>query len=350
MPVINLQQINPLTDITTTNTLLHEVIPITGTILAGTYGGFPNENNVKNYIHGMFQSIYDYPYLSSSANHLMDLTMGYDEQSALYNPSHVQNSKKTNMYNQMAQILLGYTSSTADSIRKFEKDLQLDGSGAMQNVFFMSLSRLLTKDEIKRNSFSITLGKGNWATPWSSLMTLADMSASYGSNGGVGSSVGGDYGVLYDVTSSGVTHGVVFYQAGIVALSSSIFRGVAQFNQKGASYDSVAASFTGSSMTSSCNAFRRRIKTMSFNNTTEINSTIYFCRIPHNQFNYSSNPTYVTGSKIRVKNVASDPPVSYLTTVGLYNAAGEMLAVAKVSEPLRKDNANDITIRVRLDY
>ena len=89
---------------------------------------------------------------------------------------------------------------------------------------------------------------------------------------------------------------------------------------------------------------------MSYNNTTEINSTIYFCRAPVNKFNYSSNPTYVTGSKIRVKNVASDMPVAYVTTVGLYNASNELLATAKLSEPLRKDPTNELTLRVRLDY
>ena len=52
-------------DITSTRTLLHEVVPITGTIVSGTYGEtntvteFPAEENIKNFSHGMFQSIYD---------------------------------------------------------------------------------------------------------------------------------------------------------------------------------------------------------------------------------------------------------------------------------------------------
>ena len=49
-------------DVTSTRTLLHESIPITGTIPSGTYA----DNNIKNYSHGMFQTVYDYPYLSSS--------------------------------------------------------------------------------------------------------------------------------------------------------------------------------------------------------------------------------------------------------------------------------------------
>ena len=60
-------------DQVSTRTLLHESIPVTGTILSGTYA----DNNIKNYSHEMFQSVYDYPYLSSSANHILDITCGF---------------------------------------------------------------------------------------------------------------------------------------------------------------------------------------------------------------------------------------------------------------------------------
>ena len=49
-------------DITSTRTLLHEAIPITGSIVSGTYlENGDNETNIKNYSHGLFQSVYDYP-------------------------------------------------------------------------------------------------------------------------------------------------------------------------------------------------------------------------------------------------------------------------------------------------
>jgi len=104
------------------------------------------------------------------------------------------------------------------------------------------------------------------------------------------------------------------------------------------------------SISGNCDAVRHRLQNITYNNTTEINSTIYFCRLPVNKFNYSTNPTYVSESKIRVKDVATDMPLSFVTTVGLYNAANELLAVAKLSEPLRKDPSNELTLRVRLDY
>ena len=62
------------------------------------------------------------------------------------------------------------------------------------------------------------------------------------------------------------------------------------------------------------------------------------------------HPTYLSQSKIRVKERASDDPISYITTVGLYSPGNELLAVAKLSEPLKKTPANEFTLRVRLDY
>ena len=98
------------------------------------------------------------------------------------------------------------------------------------------------------------------------------------------------------------------------------------------------------------NYLRTRIDNISFNNTTELNSTIYFCRANHNDFNYSTNPTYLNSSKIRVKQDRTDAPVSYITTVGLYSSDGALLAVGKLSEPLKKAPDVEYTLRARLDY
>jgi len=377
MPVLNFQQLTNA-DKTTTRTLLHEAIPITGTILTGAYSAGAN---IKNYTHGQFQSVYDYPYLSSSANHIFDISVGYDESSgcsaSAVAGTGVQIDKKINMYNQFAQTYLGFTGSS-NTVELFESDLSfVDNNAQMKQCFFVNFSRLLTKDQIKKGSVSLTVSSASWGdgTPGDTvfdtdLITLTDASASEGTNAGVKNTLAGDYGVLY--TSGNVAHGLVFYQAGTLVLSSSLFAsssnavtdasvaagGPNTFNSgsvlSGSSTNytplTVVQSLVSASISGSCDALRHRIKTLSFNNTTEINSQIYFCRVPHNKFNYSSNPTYLSGSKIRVKTSAADQPVSYITTVGLYNSAGELLATAKLSEPLRKDPNNEITLRVRLDY
>ena len=273
MAVRNYESLDGTNDVTTTTTLLHEAIPLTGTIVSGTYGAFRSERNIKNYTHGMFQSVYDYPYLSSSANHIFDVTIGYDEKSVLSGTSatNIQNSKKINLYNQFAQVLLGYTSSTGDGVRKFESDLLLDGVGTMNQCFFLTFSRLLTKDQVKKGTFSITLGTGSWDTPFkthagaaTATRTLTDASASVSGEGTVNTD-GGDYGILFDNAQDSVAYGAVFYQAGIAIISSSIFAvgnsavadGGAQFSSDPtAGYQSVTASMSGSQISSSCNAFR----------------------------------------------------------------------------------------------
>jgi hypothetical protein len=348
MPV-EYKQFNPSQDVTTTKTLLHEVIPITGSILSGTYGTFPNEGNIKNYSHGMFQSVYDYPYLSSSANHIIDITVGYDEDSGL-SGSGTQNAKKINLYNQYAQVLLGYTGSEADSVRKFERDTTLDQTGSMKEVIFLSLSRLITKDQIKKGSFQLSIGTGSsFSDPFAGgTLTLTDAQAT--DTGGTNPAQGGDYGVLY-TSSVGINansgFGNIFYQAGIVVLTASVFGASSEMDSSARTIDDL---LTGSAISASCDAIRHRISNLTFNNTTEINSKIYFCRAPFNRFNYSANPTYTSGSKIVTKNVAADTPIAYITTIGLYSSSGELLATAKLSEPLRKDPTNELTLRVRLDY
>ena len=342
MPLINYEALDSSTDVTTTKTLLYEAIPLTGTIVSGTY----SDENIKNFTHGMFQAVYDYPYLSSSANHIFDLTVGYSSNSSLSGSvSATQESKKINMYNQFAQVLLGYTGSE-NIVREFERDLTIDGSGKMLNTFMINFSRLITKDQIKKGSFSLIVGTGSWANPFGFTETLTDASAS--ATAGTTNTLGGDYGVLYN--PSNVTRGIVFYQAGIAILATGSWDSVTDFNSASAGTSSVTQTLASASISGSCDALRHRIKNISFNNTTEINSTIYFCRVPHNKYNYSANPTYLSSSQIRVKSIASDTPISYITTIGLYSPNNELLAMAKLSEPLKKDPTNEITLRVRLDY
>lgn len=93
---------------------------------------------------------------------------------------------------------------------------------------------------------------------------------------------------------------------------------------------------------------------ITFQNKTEINSTIYFIRASPDEFNYSSNPTYTDQTGRIVVTDASvnalEKPFSYITTVGLYGDFDDLLAVAKLSRPVEKNDEKDLTIRVRLDF
>lgn len=169
----------------------------------------------------------------------------------------------------------------------------------------------------------------------------------------------GEYGLLYTASAAprGAIVGHVYYQAGIAVLTASLFSGAFGDPASPPSFEAydvesqVSDELTGSTITNLSNGLRYFIKNVEFNNTTELNSTIYFCRANTQDYNYSSNPTYVSASKIIVKN--DNPkaePVSYITTVGLYSSDNELLAVAKLSEPLKKSPSNELTLRVRLDY
>ena len=81
-----------------------------------------------------------------------------------------------------------------------------------------------------------------------------------------------------------------------------------------------------------------------------ISSNYVFVRARNSEFNYSINPSNVTGSGELRHNVMVDSPQSYITTVGLYNDNNDLLAVAKLSRPLLKDFTKESLIRIKLDY
>ena len=343
-------------DIANTRTLLHEAIPITGTIVSGTY----SDENIKTFAHGMFEAVFDYPYLSSSANHIFDISAGLSPQSDMSSSSNTQNAKKINIYNQHAQVLAGYD--TAGNVLEFDQDGDVAGGGTkMRQCIFVNFSRLLTKDEIKKDSFRFNLFStashrtASAERPRAGLRTVGDYGAAtdYKVN-----SPAGEYGLLYTSSATPTSDSVVghiYYQAGIAVITASYFSGAFQdpsgpFSPQGKK--SIDNAFTGSTINNIANAFRFQVDDINFNNTTELNSTVYFCRANTLDYNYSSNPTYLTASKIRVKDGLSTKaePVSYITTVGLYSPDNELLAVAKLSEPLKKTPSNEVTLRVRLDY
>ena len=337
-------------DVLSTQTELYESIPITGSLIYGTYPE-PSaaDSSIKQYTHGMFQTVYDYHHASASANQLFDLSVGLSPSSSLYTTAvggsdatiKASAALKLNMYNQMAQLLSGYDKS--NNLQRFDQDGDLDPSTTKHDeVVFMAFSRILTKDSVQKGSFEIILGTGDATnnTHFSSTVTIKDTLADtdYFVN-----SPAGHYGIL---KNGSVNVGLIYYDAGIAVLSKDVFSGLSNFGA-GKSTD---ATFQDSTIDDVSTQMRQRIRNIKFNNVTELNSTIYHCRVAGADFNYSTNPTYLSQSKIVVKNEASNEPVSYITGVGLYSENGELLAVAKLSEPVKNTPDSDFTIKVRLDY
>ena len=273
-------------DVISTRSMLHEAIPLTGTIVSGTYA----DNNIKNFSHGMFQSIYDYPYLSSSANHVVDLTVGFSPNSSLSASSptvalNPQQAKKINIYNQMAQVLVGYD--VTGNVRQFDQDGNLAGGTKLKECIFINFSRLLNKDEIKKASFSMTVVTGTSLVILEDPVLIQDLGAltSYKVN-----SPAGEYGLLFSGSAdgtgpgpdaSGKPAGLIFYQAGICVLTASVFssiagatagRCVSRFSSRpgwhasgSGNVSTISKALTGSYISGSCDAFRNRLVNISFN-------------------------------------------------------------------------------------
>ena len=82
-----------------------------------------------------------------------------------------------------------------------------------------------------------------------------------------------------------------------------------------------------------------------------LSSTHYFCRAGNKQFNFSNNPTFFTASDGQfTQPTFFKDPKTYITTVGLYNGANELLAVAKLSKPVLKSYSREALIKVKLDF
>lgn len=86
------------------------------------------------------------------------------------------------------------------------------------------------------------------------------------------------------------------------------------------------------------------------NSQETISSDYVFVRIKNADYNYTTNPSFITGSGTLIYSNFINSPQTYPTAVGLYNDNNELLAVAKLSKPLTKDFTKEALIRVKLDW
>ena len=109
--------------------------------------------------------------------------------------------------------------------------------------------------------------------------------------------------------------------------------------------------------TTATNAYNQNIlvnaiKAGSFtlNSYETVSSDYMFVRIPNSQFNYTTNPSIISGSGALIYSTMINNPQTYVTTIGLYNDNQELLAVAKLSKPLVKDFTKEALVQVKLNW
>jgi len=257
----------------------------------------------------------------------MDMTYGYATGSAFNLPVTATSSQneKIKIYRMMASALLG----SPDSLFSIN-------STPTSECFFIMIKRNLQKDEIKKGSTAIILNRT------SNQLTGSDEGASVSFK----QTIGGDYAPL---KSGSVELGQVWYNAGVIVLGASASwpADVAWSGTK-----TLVNMEASSSINQLVDGLRTHVEKMNFHNQTNLYSSIYFCRATNSEFNYSSNPTFVDDNKrIRVTSGSNILQTrAYVTTVGLYDANDNLLAVAKVNKPITKSPDNENIFRIRLDY
>lgn len=140
--------------------------------------------------------------------------------------------------------------------------------------------------------------------------------------------------------------GTIILDAEVLNLSAS-FNTVSGSNIAGDNAMKLFTSISGSANISSSGFTARAvdIKEQDF----------YFVRVFNQDFNYSNNPTYVSAStgpnsgKVLSTSFQYDP-ITYITSIGLYNDQRELLAVAKLSQPIQKSFSSELSITVKLEY
>ena len=241
------------------------------------------------------------------------------------------------------------------------------GSGSTDYIYVVNFKRNRFKESLDAGNFELPLAnitaRATNATGsvsvGSSIITLIDdssiSSATY--NGGV---------TVYNIVSGSINggvhnptapvyYGLVYPQYGTMILDGKMLDQQLGFatntgsSSEGNNHFALFHSISGSALqtnpaTSDPYGFQAR-------NSEKITSTHYFVRIKNAEYNFSNNPSYVTGSvgQISQTTFVGDPK-TYITTVGLYNDSQELLAVAKLSQPLLKSFQREALIRVKLDF
>lgn len=356
----------------------------------------------------LFQTVFDQDFSLQTSNPMFDMTIGIFSGSntvadtstgqdsngkLLFPSSSLMMREKISNYRQYAQLLLG------DAESQFAAPFgNTDSSNKMDEALFISFKRLFHRDGIRRETFAMKMfqtgvmsNAEDGPQPDRPTINVTSTSGSViftdvGSSQNIErSQVGGSVGNLVDSANTSRTVGNIFYQQGIVVLDlakvisgsqhvSGVIGGMRSGTYKDATSGQVIigdagenpnASYIPDLITSaSIDDFVNHIAStrfgdgstvsMTFQNETAINSTLYFCRAGPDEFNFSSNSTYTdTEGRIQVIDVGqvnTQKPFSFVTTVGLYNDEEALLAVAKLSRPVEKNEEKDITFRVRLDF
>jgi hypothetical protein len=237
-------------------------------------------------------------------------------------------------------------------------------SGSTDSIYVINFQRNRTKEKLDPGNFEIPLATISSSraldatgsveiSASANVFTLIDDST-------IASASNEDSGNVYFIVSGSIAngvynstapdyYGVVYPDHSTIILDGDIldqklgFKTNTGSNSQGSNHYALHHSISGS-YPAATKGFKAR-------NKETVSSTFYFVRVKNGDFNYSNNTTYITGDQgdIKQDGFIGDPK-AYITTVGLYNESRELLAIAKLSQPILKSKKRELNIRVKLEY
>lgn len=227
------------------------------------------------------------------------------------------------------------------------------------DIFVINVARGRYKHALKAGSLNLKLDDGS-ITPHAAVFTDDSVtqtgSAVVTNLGRQFNLVSGSDGVMLGSTLTQVSapnsnigsgsFGFVYPEAGII-----IFNGEA-LRQNGFNASTFVEGTAAATQNIANDMFSAIQGGASFELDSEerVSSQYMFVRVKNGEYNYSSNPSYIDGNGNLNNTTMVDSPTTYITTVGLYNDDNNLLAVAKLSQPLKKDFTTEALIRIKLDY
>jgi hypothetical protein len=245
------------------------------------------------------------------------------------------------VYNQVRQLVYG------DETQNFTF-----GTHTPDDIYVINVERARYKQNLKPGSLNLHLGKN--ALGAAGVVKLTDDSVT-----STGSAILTNIGRQYNIVSGadGVVSGSTIKQRG-ASSSYGLFypdAGLIVLNPANCGeilspmVPNVTANTNGNNQTKLFQAIDSASHFI-VDSEERVTSQYYFTRVKNFEFNYTTNPSFIDNNGSLNFTTMIDMPRVYITTVGLYNDNGDLLAVAKMSQPVAKDFTKESLIRVKLDY
>ena len=262
--------------------------------------------------------------------------------SSYYNNNVVGKSPSLSIYGQYRSLIL------EDENKDFTFGV---GTNVLtpENFWVLSIERSRYKESLFPGSLNLKLAGS------SGDLYLTDNSNDINVNTFIGSSkvyqlISGSNGTAGSLANSGFvansgSYGLVFPELGTILLNPDALN---EFG--GITAVRTANSVNGVNNTTLFDAINGGAS-FKLNSQETITSDYIFTRARNSEFNYTQNPTFISGStgEVIYSNFINNPQ-TYITTIGMYNDSNELLAVAKLSRPLIKDFTKEALVRVKLDF